>query len=413
MCPRCERPESVCYCHALVSIETRSRIVILQHPREQGMPIGTAHMAQLCLPQASLHVGLAWDDSDVLREACGDPERPPLLLHPGPGARDILREPPAAPVTLIVVDGTWSQAGALVRDNPRLASLPRYAFHAPEPSQYRIRREPRAEYVSTIEALMHVLGALEGAPGRFRPLLRPMNAMVEAQVAAQARAPRPRPRPRDGRPRPHLTPRERLQREIVARWDDLVLVFGDANAWPYDTPQHALGDELVHWVAHRPSTRGTFAFVVAPRNPLAPDAPRHTGLAPETLLAGGSPTELFAAFSAFTRPTDVIASWGHHGLRLFKDCGGALPGTFLDLRQAARKLTNAKTGTLERYAAAAAGATDTPRGPPPPPGRAGRRLGMLIAILDAWRALAGERRERPAPGAADAVHGSPRGGLVL
>ena len=172
MCARCERPVSVCYCAALTTIETRSRIVILQHPREQGMPIGTAHMAHLCLPQSSLHVGTRWDESEVLRAACADPQRPPILLYPGPAARDILQEPPSSPVTLIVVDGTWSQARSVVRNNPRLADLPRYAFAAPEPSNYRIRREPSAEYVSTIEALMHVLGAIEGDAKRLLVELR-------------------------------------------------------------------------------------------------------------------------------------------------------------------------------------------------------------------------------------------------
>src|SRR5204863_4222267 len=111
------------------------------------------------------------------------------LLYPGPGARDILREPPAHPVTLVVVDGTWSQAKTVVRDNPILRALPRYAFATPEPSQYRIRREPRAEYVSTIEALMYVLGVLEGQPERFRALLEPLRTMVDNQLACQAAAP--------------------------------------------------------------------------------------------------------------------------------------------------------------------------------------------------------------------------------
>jgi len=385
MCPRCERPVSVCYCAALTTLETRSRIVILQHPREQGMPIGTAHMATLCLPQASLHVGTAWDESDVLERACGDPERPPIFLYPGPGARDILQEPPPGPVTLIVVDGTWSQARTLVRDNPRLAAIPRYAFRAPEPSNYRIRKEPCEEYVSTLEALMHVLGALEGDPGRFRALLRPMNAMVEAQLAAQraALAAKEEPRMVRARARRRLTPFERLPAVIRERYEDLVLVFGDANAWPYGTPERSLGDELVYWVAHRPSSGETFSFVLAPRNPLAPGIPQHTGLAVEVLLAGGTPADMLAEFATFTRPTDVIASWGHHGLRLFQDCGGATPGTFLDLQQAARALTNTKVGAIERYAAGESRTAVEGL----PPGRAGHRLGLLNSILDAWRAL--------------------------
>jgi len=175
MCARCRRPVSVCYCPALPRIETATKIVILQHPRERDMPIGTARMASLCLPQAELHVGVRWTDSAPLARALGDPTRPPILLYPGPGARDILREPPRGPVTLVVVDGTWAQAKTVVRDNPVLHALPRYAFATPEPSQYRIRREPRAEYVSTIEALMHVLGVLEGEPARFRSLLDPLR----------------------------------------------------------------------------------------------------------------------------------------------------------------------------------------------------------------------------------------------
>ena len=162
------------------------------------------------------------------------PAHPPILLYPGAGARDVLRDPPRGPVTLVVVDGTWSQARTVVRDNPILQALPRYAFATPEPSQYRIRKEPRAEYCSTIEALMHVLGALEGDPDRFRALLDPLRAMVDAQLACQVDAPRRpvrarlRPRPRrwlvpDGadhavrRPRPRRRRGERVAVTAAAR----------------------------------------------------------------------------------------------------------------------------------------------------------------------------------------------------
>jgi DTW domain-containing protein YfiP len=187
--------------------------VILQHPRERDMPIGTARMASLCLPEASLHVGVRWDGHPALGALLADPSRPPILLYPSGDAVDILRAPPPGPVTLVVVDGTWSQAKSVVRDNAVLRALPRYAFAAPEPSQYRIRREPHEEYVSTIEALMYVLGALEGDAPRFRALLAPLGAMVDAQLAANRHTPRfrhrrratasGRARPLDGRARRH------------------------------------------------------------------------------------------------------------------------------------------------------------------------------------------------------------------
>jgi DTW domain-containing protein YfiP len=382
MCGRCRRPTSVCYCVALPRLETRTRVVILQHPRERDMPIGTARMASLCLPEAELHVGIRWGDSAPLARALGDPARPPVLLYPGPGARDILRDPPTGPVTLVVVDGTWSQAKTVVRDNPVLQALPRYAFATPEPSHYRIRREPRVEYVSTIEALMHVLGALEGEPARFRSLLDPLRTMVDAQLACQARAPRRRQR-QPPPLRPSAPPRHGVPGVITDRFDDLVCVVGEANAWPYRAGVESPPEELVHWVAHRPATGQTFDVIAAPERPLAPGTTFHSELTEDALRRGAPRTELFARFAAFCRPTDLLCAWGHYSHNLATASGGTLPAGQLDLRAGAHRIVHRKLGSLEAYAATL--------GPPPPPltaGRAGRRLALLVQIIRAWHARA-------------------------
>lgn len=375
VCERCRRPVSVCYCAAVSPLPTRTRVVILQHPRERDMPIGTARMATLCLPNAELHVGIDWGEHQALARVLADPARTPILLYPGPGARDLLREPPPPPVTLVVVDGTWSQAHTIVRDNPVLHALPRYAFAAPAPSQYRIRREPNAEVVSTIEALMYALGALEGEPERFRALLDPFHAMIDAQLARHAAEPNPRVRV----PRPPRPLRDRLPPALAERWDDLVCVVAEANAWPYrDVPDHP-ADELVHWVAHRPATGETFDAIAAPARPLSPSTPFHTRLDAATLHAGGTREELFARYAAFARPTDVVCAWGHYGPRLFLESGGALPLPIVDVRQAAQRVARKKFGSLEDFAATF--------GSPPPAagrGRAGQRAALLAQILTAW-----------------------------
>ncbi len=377
LCTRCLRPISVCYCAALPRLETTTRIVILQHPRERFMPIGTARMASLCLPQTTLHVGMRWGEHPALAAQLADPARPPILLYPGLDAKDILREPPVGPVTLVVVDGTWSQARAVIRDNPLLQSLPRYAFTAPEPTIYRIRKEPSDEYCSTIEALMHVLGALEGDPERFRALLDPMRKMIDAQIACQATSPR-RSTPRQPRTAP---PRRPLPE--VTRWDDLVVLVGEANAWPYSTEGASPRDELVHLLLHRPATGETFARIVAPLRPLSPTATHHTGLSEDELLAGVPRDAALAELAAFLRPTDRIAAWGHYGTSLVCDAGGRLPEACIDLRAAAYRFHNAKIGTLDEYAASL--------GPVPAPlssGRGGLRLALLAQIVAAWRARA-------------------------
>jgi DTW domain-containing protein YfiP len=375
VCDRCRRPVTVCYCAHVPSLSTATRVVILQHPRERDVAIGTARMATLCLPGAALHVGIRWDQSPALAAALADPARPPVLLYPGPEARDILAEPPPGPVTLIVVDGTWSQARTVVRDNPVLAALPRYAFVAPEASDYRIRREPQAEYVSTIEALMHVLGALEGDPARFRALMAPFRAMVDAQLDCQARLRSHRFR----KPRAPRLPTHHIPAPIFERWPDLVCVVAEANAWPYRDGVRAGQDELIHWVAHRPATGETFEHIAAPDGPLAPSTVFHTGLSAERLAAGTTRAALLEAFDRFVRPSDVVCTWGYYPLDLYRDSGGTLPAGHLDLRAAAQRLANRKLGTLEAYAAGA-GSTSAPRAL----GRAGRRLAMLVDIVEAW-----------------------------
>jgi len=375
MCPRCRRPTTVCYCAAIEPLSTATRVMILQHPRERDVPIGTARMASLCLPNAVLRVGVRWDDDPALAAVLADPARPPILLYPGPGARDILREPPTGPVTLVVVDGTWSQAKTVVRDNAVLRALPRYAFRAPEPSQYRIRKEPDDAYCSTIEALMHVLGVLERDPDRFRALLAPFRAMVDAQLVAQAAAPKRRLRQPRG-PRP---PRPTAPAFVRERWDDLVLVYGEANAWPYRGPtvDHP-NEELVHWLAIRPATGDRFEMIARPETPLSPSTPFHIGLDEPTLRAGASQAELVSAFARFVRPADLACSWGFYSRELLRAAGADLPA-FVDMRAATHQLLSRKIGSLDAYAATF--------GPPPPPlgaGRGGRRLALLAQILQAW-----------------------------
>jgi DTW domain-containing protein YfiP len=181
-CPRCTRPMSVCYCAHLQTLPTRTRILLLQHPREERMAIGTARMAHLSLPNSQLRVATDFSIDPVVSAALAEPT-PPYLLFPGAQAVDVGTLPRDRPITLIVVDGTWWQAGKLLKLNPALAALPRVAFTPRHPSQYLIRRQPAESCVSTIEALAEVLDRLERGPQdpSFARLLDPFHAMIATQ----------------------------------------------------------------------------------------------------------------------------------------------------------------------------------------------------------------------------------------
>ncbi len=369
-CLRCRRPANYCWCAHLSPVATRTRVVLLQHPRERDVPIGTARMAHLGLPNSELHVGVDWSASPALERALANPLLPPALLYPGDGARDLALHPPPGPVTLVVVDGTWSQTRKLVRANARLAALPRYAFTPAAPSTYRIRREPAAHCLSTLESLVHVLGILEGAPERFVPLLAPFHAMVDAQLAAEASLHNARQR----RLRAAKAPRRPSPITHEAPWTSVLCLAVEASAWPRELGRD---DELLQCVVHRPSTGETLELFVAPPHGLAPGTLAQTGLAVEHLAASVSSETFLARWRSFVRPGDALCTWGDYPVERLRAYGAPLPTVCVDLRRVLRAehgATGSAADTRRRLGAdatplAALGA-----------GRAGLRLADLAEV---------------------------------
>lgn len=383
-CPKCGRPKVVCYCAHIRPIRTATRVVILQHPRERTVAIGTARMASLCLTDAELIVGKEFRTSSALRRAIGDPARPPILLYPAADAVDVADVPPPGPVTLVVVDGTWRQAQNLVRHTPELQHIPRYAFRPEAPSEYRIRKEPAPHCVSTIEAIMYMLGALEGEPERFRALLEPFRAMVDAQIGYEARN-----KPLGSRHRKFresYVRRPRVPESLLER-ERLVCLIAEANAWPERRAEQpkAYPDELVQLTAVRLGSGETLDVVLRPAHPVAPRIPDYIEQPLPALEAGMERGAALEAWRRFLRPDDVLCVWGTYGIGLLRDEGAALPARAMDLRLVARALRQRrpeepKLGALEDYADALPGEAGAPARLGT--GRAGTRLAKLVRVAE-------------------------------
>lgn len=379
MCWRCRRPARVCYCSAVKRIATRTRVVILQHPRESDVPINTARIAELALEHSSLHVGLEFGADSALRAALSDEAAPPVLLFPGEGARDLAAEPPAGPVTLVVIDGTWWQASKLFKLNPFLRELPRYGLAPSEESRYRIRREPAAHCLSTIEALSAALGVLEQRAEGVPELLEPFDAMVERQLEFVAQESRPRHRLNAARrERPLLLPL------LSERPESVVIGYGEANAWPYGASD-ARAPEVVHWAAVRPSTGERFEAYVAPSGPLAPSFELHSRLMAGQIRGGEARPEFARRLSAFFEPGDTLVSWGFYAAELLRGEGISLPPS-VDLREVAIRALGRRAGQLEDYVAALGAAPKAAWAA----GRTGLRLAEIEALAERLR---GARRD--------------------
>ncbi|HEX2670371.1 MAG TPA: tRNA-uridine aminocarboxypropyltransferase [Polyangiaceae bacterium] len=394
MCWECRRPMRVCYCAAVEPIDTRTRVVILQHPRESDVPINTARIAELALSNATLHVGLDFARDATLSAALSDPAAPPVLLYPSDDAKDLAREPPPGPVTLVVIDGTWWQASKLFKLNPFLQALPRYGLAPSAESRYRIRREPAAHCLSTIEALEAALSLLERRPGGFPELLKPFDTMVETQLDFVNREHRPRHRRSlEPRPRPLVAP------ALSERPEALVIGYGEANAWPYGS-EGMHPPEVVHWAAVRPATGERFEAYVAPSGPLAPSFEAHSRLVASRIQLGEARADFAHRLSAFLRPDDVLVSWGFYASELLRSEGIAIPPR-LDLREAAIHALGRRVGQLADYLTA----LGTTPASPWAAGRTGTRLAAMEALVERLRFARRDelRARRPAQTAVESL----------
>lgn len=213
LCPGCEKPVRLCVCAAIQPIDTRLKVLLLQHPQEKREVLGTAVLATRIFPNATMKVGLSWPGLRRLAGEDADPKRWGVLYlgaakqSPTQGAggaqgRDEVAavDKNGAPLKdsaavladlegIILLDGTWAQAKTLWWRNAWLLKCRRIVLNPKVRSLYgQARKEPRRESLSTLESGALLLSRLENRPELFDQALAPFALLLK-----KLRAPRPRP----------------------------------------------------------------------------------------------------------------------------------------------------------------------------------------------------------------------------
>lgn len=381
LCLQCRRVRSACWCHALRPVDPGVRVVVLQHPGEARNPIGTARMAHLSLRGSQLLQGVRFEEDPAFRALVSEPAHQLAVLYPAAHAVDaaqLARD--GRPLTVIAIDGTWSEARSVWNKNPTLRTLPAVRLSPTAPSRYRIRREPEAHCLSTIEALTALLRELCGPGFDERALLRPFDAMVEHQLTFIESS---HPAHRAGRHAPRAPKPVRelvVPPELTAFGRHLVLVCGESNGY---SAAHADGGgqvALTQWVALRPDTGETFHALVRPANGFAPIALERMQLDEAAFEGALSPEAFSIRWRMFVEPQDVLGAWGFFSLSLLRGAGLPLP-PYVNVQALVNERARRRVGKVEAGHALLCG--DAP--PPRFPGRAGARIELLRELVEVLR----------------------------
>ena len=203
-CARCGKPAALCICGDITAMDHRIAVLILQHPQEHDVALGTARLTTLHLKQAMLKIGLSWPSLSKALGRPSDPKRWAVLYLGSARAaalaagREIValdRKGKAAADQdaalaelegIVLLDGSWSQAKALWWRNPWMLKCRRIVLGPRRPSRYgKLRREPRRDALSTIEAAALLLSRLEGRPEVERVMLASLDDLLERYRTAR------------------------------------------------------------------------------------------------------------------------------------------------------------------------------------------------------------------------------------
>ena len=192
-CYKCMRPSSTCICKHISPVQTKTRFIILMHPKEyKKEKNGTGHMTTLQLENSEIIVGVDFTNNNRVNEILTKENSRSFLLYPGKDnfnlsvrksseLRPFMGENP----NLFILDGTWPCARKMLKLSKNLQQLKRVSFDNEIKSKFIFKQQPEPLCLSTIESVYTVINLLkEGALEQCetKDFLIPFEKMIEYQV---------------------------------------------------------------------------------------------------------------------------------------------------------------------------------------------------------------------------------------
>jgi len=186
-------PSSSCICKYVSSFQTKTRFIILMHPKEYKKERnGTGRMTQLQLENSEIIVGVDFTNNKRVNEILTKENSSSFLLYPGQDNFNLsLRKSseiiPFMGVNphIFILDGTWPCARKMLKMSKNLQELKRVSFDNEIVSKFIFKQQPAPLCLSTIESVYTVLNLLKQGDLELcdtKDFLLPFEKMVEYQI---------------------------------------------------------------------------------------------------------------------------------------------------------------------------------------------------------------------------------------
>ncbi|MCI6546095.1 MAG: DTW domain-containing protein [Spirochaetia bacterium] len=195
-CPRCMKKGEFCLCKYTEEIDSGIKFVLLMHPKEvKKNRTGTGWITRISLKGCEIIEGLDFAENTRLNKLLEDPQYYPVLLYPGEDAwtashEKFKEEIGNRTLLAIIIDSTWFCSRKIIQHNPQLLKLPKLSFSGSYRSIFTFKREPRPEYISTIETCYYLIKELQTAGIANQnvnpePLMNVFKEMIKNQLRAE------------------------------------------------------------------------------------------------------------------------------------------------------------------------------------------------------------------------------------
>ena len=187
------RPSSTCICKHISPFQTKTRFIILMHPKEyKKEKNGTGHMTNLQLENSEIIVGVDFTNNKRVNEILAKEKSCSFLLYPGKDNFNLSMRKSSEINSfmgndphIFILDGTWPCARKILKLSKNLQKLKRVSFDNKIKSKFIIKQQPESLCLSTIESVYTVLNLLKEGnleQCETKGFLIPFEKMIEYQL---------------------------------------------------------------------------------------------------------------------------------------------------------------------------------------------------------------------------------------